>query len=257
MGDRTSYEPGTFSWAELSTSDPDAAKRFYTELFGWEHEDLPMPGDAGAYTMLRRDGKDVAALFAAREGMPTYWGSYVTVESADSAAARAADLGGTLMAEPFDVMESGRMAIFHDPTGAVLSVWEPHGSIGATWVNGPGALTLNQLNTSDPEAAQAFHGELFGWRFEQMEGGEQPYWGIYNGDHVNGGMMGMPAEAGQMPSHWLVYFGTADVDADAGRLGGLGAQIMMPPLDVPGGRILIAQDPQGAVFGLFAGRYDD
>jgi uncharacterized protein len=257
MGDRTSHTPGTFSWAELSTSDPDAAKRFYTELFGWEPEDLPMPGDAGAYTMLRREGKDVGALFQAREGMPTFWGSYVTVESADSSAARAADLGATLMAEPFDVMESGRMAIFHDPTGAVLSVWEPHGSIGATWVNGPGALTLNQLNTTDPEAARQFYEGLFGWRFEEMAGGEQPYWGIYNGDRVNGGMMGMPPDAGPMPSHWLIYFGSEDVDADAARLGELGAQIMVPPVDVPGGRILVAQDPQGAVVGLFSGRFDD
>jgi uncharacterized protein len=257
MGDRTSHTPGTFSWAELSTSDPDDAKRFYGELFGWDFDDQPMPGDAGAYTLAKRDGKDVAALFPAREGMPTFWGSYVTVESADSAAARASDAGGTLMAEPFDVMDAGRMAIIQDPTGAVFSVWQPHGSIGATWVNSPGALTLNQLNTTDPEAAQRFYAELFGWRIDRMEGGDQPYWGIYNDDRVNGGMMGMPPDAGPMPSHWLVYFGSEDVDADAGRVGELGGQVMVPPMEVPGGRILVAQDPQGAVFGLFSGRYDD
>jgi uncharacterized protein len=257
MGDRTSYPPGTFSWSELPTSDPDGAKRFYGELFGWDFEDLPMPGDAGAYTMARLDGKDVAALFQAREGMPTFWGSYVTVESADSTAARAADLGATLMTEPFDVMESGRMAIVQDPTGAVFSVWQPRGSIGATWVNGPGALSLNQLNTTDPEAAQRFYSELFGWRFEDVSSEETQYWGIYNSDRLNGGMMQMPPDAGQMPSHWLIYFGTEDVDADAPRVEELGGTIGLPPTDVPGGRILLAQDPQGAYFGLFAGRFDD
>jgi predicted enzyme related to lactoylglutathione lyase len=257
MGDRTSYTPGTFSWAELPTSDPDDAKRFYGELFGWDFEDLPMPGDAGAYTMARLDGKDVAALFQAREGMPTFWGSYVTVESADSTAARAADLGGTLMTEPFDVMESGRMAIVQDPTGAVFSIWQPRGSIGATWVNGPGAISLNQLNTTDPEAAQRFYSELFGWRIEDVSSEETRYWGIYNADSLNGGMMAIPPEGGGMPSHWLIYFGSEDVDADAERLGGLGAQVMVPPTDAPGGRFLVAQDPQGAVFGLFAGRFDD
>jgi uncharacterized protein len=256
MGERTSHTPGTFSWAELSTTDTDGAKRFYTALFGWDYEDQPMPGDAGAYTMLRRDGKDVAALFEAREGMGTFWGSYVTVESADSTAARASELGGTLMAEPFDVMEAGRMAVIQDPTGAVFSVWEPHGSIGATFVNGPGALTLNQLNTSDPEAAGRFYEGLFGWRTEEMPGGDQPYWGIYNGDRVNGGMMGLPSDA-PAPPHWLIYFGSEDVDAAAERIGELGGQVMVPPLDVPGGRILVAQDPQGAVVGLFAGRFDD
>jgi predicted enzyme related to lactoylglutathione lyase len=89
-----------------------------------------------------------------------------------------------------------------------------------------------------------------------MPGGDQPYWGIYNGDRMNAGMMELPADA-PAPPHWLVYFGCEDVDADAGRIGDTGGQVMVPPVDVPGGRILVAQDPQGAVFGLFAGRFDD
>ena len=225
-------------------------------MFGWEYEDQPITGNGGYYTLLRRDGKEVAALFEAQEGMPTAWSSYVTVESADSAAAKANDLGGTLMAEPFDVMEAGRMAVVQDPTGAILSVWEPHGSIGATWVNGPGAITLNQLNTTDPEAAGRFYSGLFGWRTEEVTGGSEPYWGIYNGDRLNAGMMQIPPDAGA-PPHWLTYFGSDDVDADAERIAELGGQVMVPPLDVPGGRVLVAQDPQGAFFGLLAGRFDD
>jgi predicted enzyme related to lactoylglutathione lyase len=256
MGDRTSHSPGTFSWIDLATTDPGGAKRFYEGLFGWEHDDQPIPGDGGVYTMLRRDGKDVAALFQAQEGMPTAWSSYVTVESADSAAEKAAELGGTVMAEPFDVMDAGRMAVLQDPTGAVVSVWEPRQSIGATFVNGPAALSLNQLNTSDPEAAARFYEALFGWRAEEVSGGDQRYWGIYNGDRLNAGMMQLPPGA-PAPPHWLVYFGSEDADVDAGRIGELGGQVMVPPTDVPGGRILVAQDPQGAVFGLFAGRFDD
>jgi uncharacterized protein len=257
MGERTSHTPGTFSWADLSTTDTEAAKRFYTALFGWDHDDRPMPGDAGDYTMLLRDGKQVVALFEAREGMPTAWTSYVTVESADSAAAKATELGANLMGEPFDVMDAGRMALIQDPTGAVLAVWEPRGSIGAQWVNGPGALSLNQLNTSDPQAAERFYAGLFGWRTEQVADDPQPYWGVYNGDRLNAGMMPLAADAGPMSSHWLVYFGSEDVDSDARRIGELGGQVIVPPMDVPGGRILVAHDAQGAVFGLFAGRFDD
>ncbi|MGH2804559.1 MAG: hypothetical protein ACRDL4_16170 [Thermoleophilaceae bacterium] len=149
----------------------------------------------------------MAALFEAQDGMPTVWSSYVTGESADATAARATELGGTLLMEPFDVMEAGRMTVLQDPTGAVLSAWEPRASIGAHFVNGPGALTLNQLNTGDPEAAQRFYSELFGWRTEEQidrsgagqpapsrtAGGEQQYWGIYLDDRLNGGMMPMPA----------------------------------------------------------------
>jgi predicted enzyme related to lactoylglutathione lyase len=258
MGERTSYPPGTFSYTDLSTSDPDAAKRFYTELFGWDFEDSPIPEEAGGgvYTMLRKDGKDVAALYKAGEGQPNAWASYVTVESADSTAAKATDLGGTLIMEPFDVMEVGRMTTIQDPTGGILNAWEPHGSIGASLVNVPGALTMNQLNTSDPEAAERFYTQLFDWRTEQVGGGDNPYWGIYLGDRVNGGMMPLPPDAGA-PSHWMSYFGTSDVDADADRIGALGGTVMFPPTDVPGGRILVAHDEQGAVFGLFAGRFDD
>lgn len=255
MGERTSYSPGTFSWTDLATTDTEGAKRFYTGLLGWEIDDRPIPGD-GVYTMLLRDGKDVAALFEGQEGMPTAWSSYVTVESADAAATRAGDLGGTPMGDPFDVMDAGRMAVIQDPTGAVVSVWEAHGSIGAQLVNGPGALSLNQLNTTDPETAQRFYEGLFGWRTEEVAGGDQPYWGIYNGDRLNGGMMRLPADA-PAPPHWLVYFGSEDVDADAGSVGDAGGTVLVPPTDVPGGRFLAAQDPQGAVFGLFAGRFDD
>jgi uncharacterized protein len=255
MGERTSHTPGTFSWTDLATTDPDAAKRFYGELFGWEYDDQPIP-EGGTYTMVRKDGKEVAGLSQAMEGMPTAWNSYVTVESADSAAARASEVGGTLMGEPFDVMDAGRMALVQDPTGAVLAVWEPHGSIGATLVNGPGLLSLTQLNTSDPQKAEEFYSALFGWRFESVGSDDSPYWAIYNGDRVNAGMMPLPPGGGA-PPHWLVYFGSESVDDDAGRIGELGGQVMLAPMDVPGGRIVVAADPQGAVFALFSGRFDD
>jgi predicted enzyme related to lactoylglutathione lyase len=250
MGERTSHAPGTFSWVDLATSDPDAAKGFYTGLFGWDTQDNPLP-EGGVYTMASKGGKSVAALYSAQEGQPTAWNSYVTVASADEAAAAAKQHGGTVEAEPFDVLEVGRMAVIQDPTGAFLSVWEPRASIGAERVNEPGTLTINQLNTSDPARAQEFYTGVFGWRFEQVAEGDQPYWGIYNGDRLNGGMMEQPPDA------WLVYFGSDSVDDDAGRIGELGGQVVAAPMSVPGGRILVAQDPQGAVFALVSGRFDD
>jgi len=255
MGERSSHPPGAFSWADLGTSDPEAAKRFYTGLFGWEVDDRPIP-DGGVYSMLVKDGKVVAALYEAQEGMPTAWTSYVTVESADSTAARAAEVGGTLISEPFDVMEAGRMAVIQDPTGAILAAWEPHDSIGAQLVNTPGSLTVNQLNTPDPNKAAEFYTALFGWRTEQVASEPSAYWGIYNGDRMNAGMMEMPPGMGA-PPHWLVYFGSEDVDADLRRIGELGGQAILEPMDVPGGRILVAQDPTGGAFGLFSGRFDD
>jgi predicted enzyme related to lactoylglutathione lyase len=255
MGERTSYPPGTFSWADLATTDPEAAERFYTELFGWEGEDNPIPG-GGTYTMLLKDGGYAAALSAGPEGQPAFWNAYVTVESADEGAARAKELGATVLMEPFDVLEAGRMAVIGDPTGAAFSLWEPRDSIGATIVNVPGAMTMTQLNTTDPGRALEFYSELFGWRSESVAGGDQPYWGIYLGDRLNAGLMQIPAGA-PAPPHWLVYFGCDDVEAEAERVKELGGGVVVPPTEVPGGKFLVAQDPQGAIFGLFAGRFDD
>jgi uncharacterized protein len=255
MGERTTYEHGTFSWTDLSTPDAQASKEFYGGLFGWDFEDNPIPDD-GVYVMARIDGRAAAAMFETTERHPA-WASYVTVDDVDAATARAGELGANVLAEPFDVMEVGRMSTIQDPTGAVFCLWQPRTSIGAEVVNQPGALCVNQLNTSDPEAAERFYSELFGWRFESVGTPDSPYWGIFRGDSMNAGMMPLPPGA-PMPSHWLVYFGSADVDAHAADIASRGGTLMVEPMDVPpAGRILVAQDPQGAFFALFAGRFDD
>src|SRR3954467_9938913 len=131
MGERTSYPPGTFSWVDLQTSDPEAAKAFYSSLLGWDYEDIPI-GDGAAYSMARLQDHSVAAIGPLQgEGMPSHWNCYVTVADVDASAARAAELGATLLAEPFDVFDAGRMAAFQDPQGAVLSIWQAKDNIGA------------------------------------------------------------------------------------------------------------------------------
>ena len=254
MGERDRHEHGTFSWTDLATPDAQASKRFYGGLFPWEFEDNPIPDD-GVYVMARLGDRAAAAMFETAERHPA-WASYVTVDDADAITERARELGANVLAEPFDVMDVGRMSTLQDPTGAVFCVWQPRSSIGAEVVNGHGSLSLNQLNTSDPEAAERFYGELFGWRFDQVGDEGTPYWGIFRGKRVNGGMMPLPPGA-PMPSHWLVYFWVDDLDAAAGQVESEGGTMTVAPTEVPGGRILVARDPQGAFFALFAGRFDD
>jgi len=136
-----------------------------------------------------------------------------------------------------------------------VAAWQPASVIGAKLVNVPAALCLNQLNTSNPDRAVRFYTDVFGWTFDQVASGEQSYWGIFNRGHLNGGMMPLPPGAGA-PSHWLAYFATADIDASAAGAGEIGGQVVVPPMAVPGGRIAVALDPQGAVFGLLQGRFD-
>jgi uncharacterized protein len=249
MAERTSYPPGTFSWAELATSDAGAAKGFYTAVFGWEYRDNPV-GEGMVYSTALLGGQAVAALYQAEQS--TQWNSYVTVASADAAAARAGELGATVLAEPFDVFDVGRMAVIADPTGAAFCLWEPRAHIGASVVNAPGALAWNDLITPDPDAAARFYGELFGWTFMEIpnSGG---YRAIQNRGRSNGGML---AREG-MPPSWIPYFGHADVATLHAGVAELGGRALSAPVAVPSGRFALFADPQGAVFAALTGDYDD
>jgi predicted enzyme related to lactoylglutathione lyase len=249
MAERTSYAPGTFSWAELVTSDADAAKAFYTEVFGWDYHDNPM-GDGMVYSTALVDGKAAGALFASAD-QPPHWNCYVTVASADESTRKAGELGATVMAEPFDVMEVGRMSVIVDPTGAALCLWEPRQHIGAAVVNQPGALTWNDLVSPDPDAAARFYGELFGWTYMDIpdSGG---YRVIRNGERSNGGM----SRHEDAPAAWLPYFGHEDADAVHGRIAELGGRALTEPMSIGAGRIAVLADPQGAVFAVWTGDYN-
>src|SRR5262245_37133792 len=209
MGTRTEHAPGTFSWVDLTTNDSEAARSFYGELLGWEFDDNEIPG-GGIYSMCTVGGDSVAAIAPATESFPPHWNSYVTVASADDAAARAKVLGGTVIEEPFDVMEAGRMALLQDPTGAAICVWQPGQSIGATRVNDPGCLTWNELHSPDPGAALEFLTGLFGWNTEEMPVDDGPAYTIIQvGDRSNGGVMA--AQEGE-PPHWIPYFAVESRD---------------------------------------------
>jgi predicted enzyme related to lactoylglutathione lyase len=255
MGERTSYPPGTFCWVDLQTGDQDGAKTFYSELLGWRYEDIPI-GEGMVYSMAKLQDQSVAAMGPLQgPEMPAHWNCYVTVESADAGADRARELGATLLAEPFDVFDAGRMAAFQDPQGAVLSIWEPKDTIGAGLVNVPGALTWNDLLTPDVEASAAFYRELFGWDISALEGADGQYWAIANNGRGNGGLMPMPE--GGHPA-WNLYFLVEDADAAVARARELGGDLVMGPTDVPNGtRFAVLRDPGNAVFSIAAGPVDD
>jgi uncharacterized protein len=257
MGERTQYAPGTFSWVDLTTTDQDAAKGFYGALLGWEADDMPA-GEGIVYSLMRIGDAQVAAIApqpdAQREaGVPPVWNSYVTVASADDAAARAAQLGGTVHAQPFDVFDAGRMAVIEDPQGAFFAVWEPKRHVGAQLVNAPGALVWNELASSDLAGSRAFYSGLFGWTIEQFPGSEEVYLAIRSGEGSNGGMR---ETTPGMPPHWLVYFGVDGLDAALDRLRALGGKVHAGPIDIQMARIAIVADPQGAVFALYDGELE-
>jgi uncharacterized protein len=276
MLERDGYPPGVPCWVDTAQPDPEAATAFYAGLFGWEFEDR-MPADSpGRYFVAKlRDG-DVAAVGSQPEEMPStpMWNTYVAVESADEATAKAKDAGGTAVIEPFDVLDAGRMALLADREGAVFSVWEARSHFGARLVNEPGTWNFSELNTRDPAAAAAFYGAVFGWEttgFDAGDAGEftmfrRPGYGEYlmeRDPELRERQATVEAPTGfedavawlirmrddqDAPPHWSVTFAVGDADAAAERAQALGGRVLMPPMDAPWVRMTVLSDPQGATF---------
>jgi predicted enzyme related to lactoylglutathione lyase len=273
MPERDGYLPGVPCWVDTSQPDPEAAVEFYRGLFGWEFEDVMPPGSVGKYFMAKLHGGDVAAVGSIPEAAPqmAMWNTYVWVDSADDTAAKVRDAGGSVMMEPFDVMEFGRMAVFADPEGAVFCVWQAKVHKGARLVNEAGSLNFNGLNTRDVARAASFYGSVFGWRRLDVGGGAEmwalPGYGDYlerdtpdlrkwmaeagappGFEDVVAAINPLGDEQADTPAHWSVTFAVDDADATAATATELGATVMVPPFDAPWVRMTVLADPQGAPF---------
>jgi len=246
-----SYEHGVPSWIDHSSPDPAKASEFYSALFGW---DIMEGGpEYGGYNLATKDGRNVAGIGPQMGGpCPSYWATYINVDSADDVTEKVRAHGGTVIVEPMDVMDQGRMGVFADPAGAVIGIWQPGNMKGAGLVNEHGALGWNELVTSDVEGSKAFYGAVFGWGHASHEGGPPggyTEWKV--GGRTIGGMMakppGMPAE---VPSYWGVYFVVSDVDATVAKATELGGNAFLPAFDSPQGRLAGIVDPFGARFSV-------
>ena len=242
-----SYAPGSFCWAELATSDPVAAKSFYSELFGWTAVDNPMP--QGVYTLFQVEGLDAAAVCQGPPGVPVHWGVHFAVASVDETAALVAPAGGKVIAGPFDAHDYGRMAVVQDPLGAVFSIWEAKKSIGFTYGGQLGKVVWPELATPDPKAAVAFYHTLFGWGIKPDTGLDEAIYGEWQNNGVStGGLLPQRGDEWKgIPSYWMIYVTVADCDERAAKAVELGAKLRVPPHDIPNtGRFSMIVDPQGA-----------
>lgn len=255
MDEIKEHQPGTFSWIDLATTDREAAKKFYSDLFGLKTVDTPASPDI-VYTMLTLDDKPVAALYEIskeqrEQRMRPHWDSYVTVENVDTVVEKAKALKGTVLQEPFDVFDSGRMGIIQDPTGAFLALWEPKKDIGTHFKNKPGSLCWNELATTDTDRAKSFFTQLFNWDSQTSEMINITYTIFMIDEKPVAGMYKISEEMGDVPSHWLPYFTVEDCGQSSRKAQELGATVSQPPTDIPGtGRFSILQDPQGAAFAI-------
>jgi uncharacterized protein len=245
---------GRFVWRDLQTTDPERAKAFYTQLFGWTVKPMGM-GDF-TYDMLANGDKDFGGIVPLDpgQGAPSHWVSYIHVPSVDEAAAEATRSGGTVYVPPTDIPGVGRFAVIADPQGAVFSPFTAaeEGDDWPTELTMPpvGDVTWNELITADPEGAKSFYGDVIGWQFEASDmGGPVPYTILKQGDRLYGGLMRKPDEV--PVSLWVIYFHAADPDQTMAEISRLGGQPAGEIIEIPNiGRVSWATDPTGALFAL-------
>lgn len=252
----TSYAPGTPSWVDLGTTDPDAAADFYAGLFGWSV--APAMPDSGGYRMAFLRDRPVAGIGPQpMPGVPPTWTTYVSVADADETAAKVTAAGGQAFMPPMDVFDFGRMAVFADSLGAAFAVWQPKQHPGAGLVGEPGTMTWNELLSTDVAGSKVFYHQVFGWEPNDQAMPGMEYTQFELAGQPVAGLMAKPAEMpAEVPPYWGVYFGVANADAAVDWVTSNSGQVIVPGTDIPVGRFATMTDPQGALFSVVEMKID-
>jgi len=117
-----------FVHVELQTNDPASARKFYTSLFGWKMQDVPMAAGM-VYTMIDVGGGTGGGIMINPvPGAPSHWLAYVGVDDIHASTKKAKELGATVVMDVTEVGEFGWMSVITDPTGAILAMWKPKNS---------------------------------------------------------------------------------------------------------------------------------
>lgn len=249
---------GSFIWYELLTSDPDAAAAFYSAVVGWNVRDANQPGMDYRFFFAGEGG--IGGLMALPEVKPAPpaemrpgWFGYIGVSDVDATIDRITAADGSVRMPASDIEGVGRIAMVADPQRIPFYVMrgasdQESGSFSPTAV---GHCTWNELSTTDQEGALSFYTSLFGWeKGDAMPMGEMgEYRFINHGGEMLGAVMTNPP--GGPPANWTYYFRVPDIDASAAAVTGNGGAVRQGPMEVPGGdMVVVASDPQGAMFGL-------
>ncbi|MDO5627214.1 MAG: VOC family protein [Mobilicoccus sp.] len=246
---------GAPAWVDLSTSDPEGARTFYGDLFGWTITD--QGEEYGHYHLIHAGDALVGGLMSTvgmtcPEGgeVPTSWDVYLQTSDIEATTAAARSAGAKVIVEPMPVGPRGSMAVVVDPAGAAVGLWQPGEVGGMDLPLRPGTAVWFECMTLDFDAAEPFYRDVMSWDVSRMDADwkysthgaeETAYAGL-------GDARGVFADG--VPSHWRVYLATDDLTRDLARMDELGAEIVDGPVDSPYGPLATIRDPQGATFQL-------
>lgn len=239
------YAPGMPCWVDVVSRDVEASAAFYGALFGWE-----LGGTDAGFGLFTLGDLVVAGIGPCQPDQDPVWSTYLNVDDADATVALVEKAGGTVLMSPVDVDRAGRGAAFIDPTGGVISVWQPRAHIGARVVDEPGSRCWSELITPNLDRAQAFYVEVFGWTISTASVGGSAYSVATIGGQAVAGLVEPPNNVG-IPPHWSVTFEVEDCDAGLATVERFGGVVAIGATDIPNvGRFGAVAAPTGETFSI-------
>ena len=251
MAEFTGYDEGTPCWVDLMTTDLEAAKRFYGDLFGWEYIDTGEMG--GGYQLATKNGKLVAGIGQQMPDQtgPAVWTTYLWADDADAVGERVTKAGGNLIVEAMDVPQAGRMSVAVDSTGAAFGIWQGREHRGAQLANEPGSFTWNEELTDNPASARSFYEQVFGYEYDVFPDYPGEYHTFKVKGQQRGGIGSKPSEVpAGTPNFWNTYFSVASTDEAVAAVTRNGGQVLVPPTDMSVGRMAVVADMGGSQFSV-------
>lgn len=245
------YPAGVPCWVDTAQPDPEAACRFYGELFGWTFD-----GEVASV-----DGQPVAGV---RAGAPAVWNTYMAIDDLAATVQSVLDAGGAVASAVTGPRATGPEAFCSDPAGATFALWQSGERLGAQVVNVAGAWNFSHLHTDRADQARAFYGDVFGWEPMDAGGGAVMWRQPGYGDHLEAtvdpdirarqahapegfedAVAGLVSTADGGPPHWSVVFTVADRDDAVAVAQRLGADVTSTE-ETMWTREAVIRDPQGA-----------
>lgn len=245
---------GRFGWYDLMTTDPEVARSFYGELFGWSAQVQDL-GEAGSYTLWSGSQGPIGGMvqLEADVTLSSHWMSYIEVADLEHAMRESVAHGGTICQSPVRIEGIGHFAIVTDPDGTAVSLLQRNNNAAPRTVfsGAEGHVCWAELITDNVEAMRTFYSRVVGWTFHTQDMGDAgTYHVAQRGEAADGGFHQTPPPA-QASACWIPYISVADVDASSARAQELGANLIAAPFDVPQiGRCALLADPTGAIVAL-------
>ncbi|KOG29246.1 VOC family protein [Streptomyces resistomycificus] len=251
----TRYVTGAPNWLDLGTPDIEGASSFYQALFGWQFQ--AGGPEVGGYGFFQLDGRTAAGgMQTTPDQGPPSWTVYFMTSDADATAKAAEQAHGSVLVQPMDVLDQGRMAILADRAGVSFGIWQPAANNGLDVVEEVGALYWLELYTPDLPAAAGFYNAVFGWETTALTFAGDTYTTVHpsgtESDAMFGAIVPLEDDPTQAPAGaWLPYFEVEDTDTVVGAAQERGGTVRMPATDLENvGRIAELADPYGARFAV-------